>query len=113
MRDGNQMMKQTKNIIAIAFVLVAVLITASGSALAGWTSMTSGTTTDLYSDWGSSGSDVFAVGLNGTILHYNGSAWISMTSGTTEDLTDVWGSSGSDVFAMGFNGTILHYNGSA
>jgi hypothetical protein len=63
--------------------------------------------------WGSSGSDVFAVGQYNTILHYNGSAWSSMTSGTTNGLKGVWGSSGSDVFAVGNSGTILHYNGSA
>jgi hypothetical protein len=34
--------------------------------------MSSGTTERLYGVWGSSGSDVFAVGHNGTILHYGG-----------------------------------------
>ena len=70
--------------------------------------------------WGSSASDVFAVGGSGTILHYNGSSWSAMTSGTTQYLNGVWGSSGSDVFAVGggyymggYSGTILHYNGSA
>ncbi len=70
--------------------------------------------------WGSSGSDVFAVGNSGTILHYDGSEWSAMTSGTTDTLLGVWGSSGSDVFAVGRGGsffspegTILHYDGSA
>ena len=72
-------MKQTKT-IAIIFILVAMLITAHSSALAGWTSMTSGTTEELNGVWGSSGSDVFAVGYDGLILHYNGSSWTSMTS---------------------------------
>ena len=45
--------------------------------------------------WGSSGSDVFAVGNGGTILHYDGSAWSAMTSGTTFALNGVWGSSGT------------------
>ncbi|MCF8142736.1 MAG: hypothetical protein K9N21_02325 [Deltaproteobacteria bacterium] len=61
--------------------------------------------------WGNSASDVFAVGVNGTILHYNGTAWSSMTSGTTSTLNGVWGSSGTFVFCVGANGTILHYNG--
>ncbi|MEW6141578.1 MAG: C1 family peptidase [Chloroflexota bacterium] len=63
--------------------------------------------------WGSSSSDVFAVGDGGTILHYNGNAWSTMTSGTTGYLNGVWGSSASDVFAVGETGTILHYNGTA
>ena len=61
--------------------------------------------------WGSSDSDVFAVGDNGTILHYNGTTWSRMSSGTNQYLFGVWGSSATDVFAVGDNGTILHYNG--
>ena len=30
--------------------------------------------------------DVFAVGSDGTILHYDGTAWSAMGSGTTNDL---------------------------
>jgi PKD repeat protein len=60
--------------------------------------------------WGSSGSDVFAVGLFGTILHYDGATWSAMSSGTAKYLLGVWGSSGSDVFAVGWEGTILHYS---
>ena len=62
--------------------------------------------------WGSSSSDVFAVGDYGTILHYNGSTWVNMSSGTSKLLYSVWGTSSSDVFAVGYDGTILHYNGS-
>jgi hypothetical protein len=64
--------------------------------------MTSGTTNQLVGVWGSSSSDVFVVGNEGTILHYNGSAWGPMTSGITTDLYGVWGSSSSDVFAVGY-----------
>jgi hypothetical protein len=74
--------------------------------------MTNATMNTLYSIWGSSPSDVFAVGSGGTILHYDGSAWSAMSSGTTNELDGVWGSSSSDVFAVGNGGTILHYDGS-
>jgi len=69
------------------------------------------TTAALGGIWGSSGTDVFAVGRDGAILHYNGSTWSYMTSGTTVNLGGVWGSSGTDVFAVGGAGTILHYDG--
>jgi hypothetical protein len=72
--------------------------------------MTSGTSNWLFGVWGSSGSNVFAVGDSGTILHYDGSSWSSMTSGTSNDLEGVWGSSGSNVFATGEGGTILHHS---
>jgi hypothetical protein len=61
--------------------------------------------------WGSSGSDVFAVGNYGTIVHYDGATCTAMSSGTSVWLSGVWGSSGSDVFAVGEGGTILHYDG--
>ena len=76
-----------------------------------WSAMQSGTGMALLSVWGSSGSDVFAVGDGGTILHYDGSGWSPQVSGTTLNLDGVWGSSGSDVFAVGPGGTILHYDG--
>jgi len=76
--------------------------------------MDSGTTARLNGIWGSSSSDVFAVGMdldswNGVILHYDGSTWSAMTSGSSSLLHGIWGSSDSDVFAVGLLGTILHY----
>jgi uncharacterized repeat protein (TIGR01451 family) len=76
-----------------------------------WKTAASGTPERLYGVWGSSGSDVFAVGDYGTILHYDGETWSAMDSGTTRDLSGVWGSRGDDVFAVGANGTVLHYDG--
>ncbi len=75
-----------------------------------WSLQTSPTTEILYSVWGSSDSDVFAVGANGTILHYNGTSWSLQDTPTTETLYGVWGSSSSNVFAVGVNGTVLHYS---
>lgn len=74
--------------------------------------MASGTTALLYAVWGTSVTNVYAVGSGGAILHFNGSSWASMASGTTSNLYAVWGSSATDVFAVGFGGTILHYDGS-
>ncbi len=55
-----------------------VLLMYNGISLAAWTSMESGTTATLYGVWGSTGSAVFAVGTDGTILHYDGSIWTEM-----------------------------------
>src|SRR5437667_3316723 len=57
--------------------------------------------TDLSAVWSASAGDVFAVGLGGKILHYNGTSWTAQPSPTTADLAGVWGSSGTDVFAVG------------
>ncbi len=71
----------------------------------------------LYSIWVTKhdmGTVVFAVGAEGTILHYDGADWAEMESpvfGTDEILTGVWGSSVDNVFAIGVGGTALHYDG--
>ncbi|MDO8581465.1 MAG: DUF2341 domain-containing protein [bacterium] len=55
----------------------------------------------------------WAVGNNGTILHWNGNAWSTVSSPTLESL---WGLTLLDKdngWAVGNNGTILHWNGSA
>ena len=57
--------------------------------------------------WGSSPSDVFAVGPGPGIWHYDGSVWTQQTN--TVCLVAVWGSSGRDVFAVG--GLLSHYDG--
>jgi hypothetical protein len=82
-----------------------------------WSTVSSGTTNSLYSVWGTSASDVWAVGF-GTILHYNGTSWSSAWSGTTQHLLGVWGASASDVWAVGWETTnlgpvMLHYNGTS
>ena len=48
-----------------------------------WTAMNSGTTDNLFAVWGTSATNVFAVGANGTILRYNGAVWSRMMSGTS------------------------------
>jgi len=68
--------------------------------------------------WGNSGSNLFAVGGNGSIIHYDGTSWQAMESGTTVDLLDVWGNpDGSTVWACGYESSfsesvLLRYNGS-
>jgi hypothetical protein len=102
-------------LIAILLAAVSPLITAPSPAEAAdsWVTLPSGTTEDLKSVWGSSCNDVFAVGMNGTILHYNGNTWTAMNSGTSMGLNGIWGSSANNVFAVGWSGTILHYNGTS
>jgi cysteine-rich repeat protein len=65
----------------------------------------------LQSVWGSGHTDVFAVGDDGTLLHYDGQSWQPMESPTGEELYGAWGSGHADVFAVGDDGTLLHYNG--
>jgi hypothetical protein len=72
--------------------------------------------------WGESADNIFAVGFNGSILHYDGTAWSSMESGTKANLEGVWGyirrnSEGgitrTDIFAVGGQGSVLRYDGTS
>jgi photosystem II stability/assembly factor-like uncharacterized protein len=72
-----------------------------------WVSQMTGTTESLNDATGFYGSDVHAVGDNGTILYSaNGVDWVSQTSGTTEDLFDFL-QVGTAYLVFGANGTIL------
>lgn len=59
--------------------------------------------------WGSSSSDLYAVGNGGNIAHWDGVKWTKIespigTGGTTVDLLDIWGSpDGSIVWSCGYS----------
>ncbi len=55
----------------------------------------------LTAAWAASERDVWAVGVAGTILHFDGDRWTCVPSGTTQDLRTVWGSGPDDVWAAG------------
>jgi hypothetical protein len=61
--------------------------------------------------WGTSPDDVFAVGRDGTILHYDGLRWTVQPTDTTVDLLAVHGRAPNDVYAVGSDLTILHHDG--
>jgi hypothetical protein len=62
--------------------------------------------------WGSSASDVWAVGPGGALGHWDGASWTTPPSPTTQDLNWAWGTSPQNIWAVGAAGTIVHYNGS-
>ena len=77
--------------------------------------LVSGTTETLRSVWALSATDAFAVGDDGTIVRWDGTAWTTMSSAgdawAGRRLDGVWGSSPTNVFAVGELGTVLRYDG--
>lgn len=67
--------------------------------------------TGMHAIWGAAANDVWAVGYNNNIIHYDGSAWTSQMSGASGALNAVWGTSSSDVWAAGEGGSFFHWNG--
>lgn len=68
-----------------------------------WTVMPSGTISDLNAIWGTSPNNIYAVGNNGVILHFDGITWTQMNSGTTGSLVSIIGFSENEIYALGFN----------
>jgi hypothetical protein len=63
---------------------------------------------DLAAVRGTSGSDVWAVGNDGAIFHWNGMAWSRAKSGTTQNLSGVWsGGADNKVWVVGVDDLIL------
>jgi len=91
-----------------------VTVSATGAAPVNlWVATPSGTTGQLNDAWGSAATDVFAVGADGALVRFNGTAWAAMSGAAANDtLLGVWGSSASDVFAVGRHGRLLHHTGS-
>ncbi len=79
-----------------------------------WTEMSTGDEGSLKRVWGSSGTDVFAVGPSG-IFHYGGQTFELVNTGYGYEKTysSVWGLSESDIFFVGAGSTVLHFNGEA
>jgi len=103
-------------------ITVDEILSAVADALGGCTPATSewvqvDPTTGLSDIWGISTSDIFAVGAEGRVRHFDGGNWTGMDSGTTFNLLAVWAAAADDVYAVGFNnqttqkGIILHYDG--
>lgn len=69
----------------------------------------------IFKVWAASADDVYAVGDNGVIVHYDGSAWVQVPSGTTDDLISLWGTGSDEIVAVGgrSNGVIARYDGTS
>lgn len=86
-----------------------------------WVKYPSSNGLSLNAIWGTSATNAYAVGSNGTILFFNGSSWTNLTSSklaspititTGINLYCIWGSSANDVYAGGELGNLFHFNGS-
>lgn len=62
------------------------------------------TTAHLRAVWAQAANDVWVVGDQGTILHFDGTQWNRATSGVSDDLFGVWAASATDVWAVGGSG---------
>jgi hypothetical protein len=79
-----------------------------------WTMITTTVSADLWDIWGSSAGNIYAIGDQGTLLHYNGVSWSSTADTLTfQSLNAIWGNNPDDIFVVGDFGTILHFDGTS
>jgi hypothetical protein len=67
-----------------------------------------GTTDDFRGLWGRGPNEVWAVGANGAVIRWDGTAWGTVRR-APHDVYAVWGSTAGEVWIVGDYGTILHY----
>ena len=76
-------------------------------------------TGNLFDVWGTSPSNIYAVGANNTVLHYDGTSWtrVSLPTPPTTALWSIYGTSPNNVYVVGnnngagTNATILRFDG--
>ena len=63
--------------------------------------------------WGTSASDIWAVGDFGTAMHYDGKTWSLVNANTTKHLNGVYASAAGAAVVVGDTGLITRWNGTA
>ena len=76
-----------------------------------WKEVESPTTKHLNSVYFVSENDGWAIGHNGTIIHYDGTQWQLVDSPTGSCLNEIYFIASNDGWAVGNSGVILHYDG--
>jgi PKD repeat protein len=91
-----------KRLIWCVMGIMLLCFTWEQVSFAGWSNATPAISTKtLYAVWGTSPSDVYAVGDTGTILHFNGTDWSAEASNTTGQLLSIWGASPTNIYVVG------------
>jgi hypothetical protein len=90
----------------------------AGTSYSKWERMNSGTSAFLSDVWGTSSTNVYAVGRDesdkGVILHYDGQSWQPMVlPANTPVLYNIWGRSETEIYATVFGQPPLRFDGQA
>jgi hypothetical protein len=67
----------------------------------------------FFKVWGSGPNDVYIVGQNGAILHWDGESFTEEGAGISQDLIGIWGTGPDDITVVGGRGTaeLAHFDG--
>jgi hypothetical protein len=76
-----------------------------------WTVVKSGVTQTINALHGFADNDIWGVGDDGAILHFNGLGWGIQPSPNKKHLYGIWGPGDSDMWVVGEDATVLRFNG--
>jgi hypothetical protein len=77
-----------------------------------WVFDDSFTNVHLYGVSGTNDADIWAVGQDGTVLHWNGSTWQEIDLDTQANIWSVWATTGNVAYVVGNNGEAYKIQGS-
>lgn len=66
---------------------------------------------ELHAIWGSGAADIWAVGVGGTIMHFDGHSWSTSLGTASRRWRAVWGAGPTDVWIAGEGGALAHFDG--
>ncbi len=78
-----------------------------------WDAVPTGVVPTVYGMWGASPQDLWLVGEDGLVVHYNGASWTEQPAPAGDTLYAIWGFDDATAYAVGASGRIVHFDGTA
>lgn len=86
----------------------SMILRTAGSA---FETVDTGVKKNIYGMWGTTAKNLYAVGAQGTLVHWDGGGWSMQPTFTKQDLLGVYGTDALHIWAVGWAGAAGYYDG--